>query len=264
MPITDSSNTQLVCKFFSTENVPAELLRYLYIVGKKYPNDIFETCWQQQSKSCANLHTFQAVYEMVCIPVLTECQEILVSLEQGTMTLENVEMYFWRFESNKLKNNLQHLCQGIKECFPSNKQLLPPRNWVSTVATNIQKYKKRSSYVAAAKIVLMLKDSMKLTGDFTAVNTIVQQVAKDNVDSWGFESDIPLIVCIQFLILVLCNQVFCFHACSHVDWSHTLIVKRRCTLGKGQRTWFLKTPLSITCVCYLYLSVCALPFKLHS
>ena len=177
--ITDSSNTQLVCKFFSTENVPAKLLRYLYIVGKKYPNDIFETCWRQQCKSCANLHTFQAVYEMVCIPVLTECQEILVSLEQGTMTLENVEMYCWRFESNELKNNLQHLCQGIKECFPSNKQLLPPRNWVSTVAKNIQEYKKISSYIAAAKIVLMLKDSMKLTGDFTAVNTIVQQVFND-------------------------------------------------------------------------------------
>ena len=176
MPMTGSSSSQLVCKFFSTENVPTRLLQFLYIVGKKYPNDIFEICWRQQRMSCANLHTFQEVYDMVCIPVLTQCKEILVNLQQGAMTLEDVEMYFWKFEANELKNNLQHLCQGIRECFPSNKQLLAPRNWVSTVVTNIQEYKKIKNYVAAAKIVLLLKDSMKLTGDFTAVNTIVQQV----------------------------------------------------------------------------------------
>ena len=176
VPLTDSSSSQVVCKFFSTENVPAELLRYLYIVGKKYHNDIFETLWRKQCKSCANLRTFQAVFDMVCIPVLTECKEILVSLEQRTMTLENVEMYFWRFESIELKKNLQSLCEGMKECFPGEKQLLSPINWVSTVAKSIQEYKKISSYMAAAKIVLLLKDSMKLTGDFTAVNTIVQQV----------------------------------------------------------------------------------------
>ena len=177
VPLTDSSKSQIVCKFFSTENVPAVLLQYLYIVGKRYHNDIFDTCWRKQCKSCANLHTFQAVYDMVLTPVLTECKEILLSLEQGTMTLKNVEMYFWKFESIELKSNLQNLCEGMKECFPGDKQLLPPRKWVSTVAKSIQEYKKINGYIAAAKIVLLLKDSMKLTGDFTAVNTIVQQVA---------------------------------------------------------------------------------------
>ena len=174
--ITDSGDPQLVCKFFSTENVPNELLRYLYIIGKKYPNDIFDNCWREQCKSCPNVHTFEAVYKMVCIPVLTKCKEILVSLEQGTMTLENVEQYFWRFESNELKSNLQSLCLGIKECFPDYKQLSAPRNWVHSIVKNIQEYKKISGYISAANIVLRLKDSMKLTGDFTAVNTIVQQV----------------------------------------------------------------------------------------
>ena len=179
VPLIDSSSSQVACKFFSTENVPAELLRYLYVVGKKYHNDIFETCWRKQCKSCANLHTFQAVYDVVFIPVLTECKEILLSLERGTMTLENVEMYFWRFESIELKNNLQNLCKGMKECFPGEKQLMSPINWVSTVTISIQEYKKISSYITAAKILLLLKDSMKLTGDFTAVNTIVQQVTND-------------------------------------------------------------------------------------
>jgi len=172
----DSDESHSVCKFFSTKDVPTELLEYLYIVGKKYPNDIFETCWRQQFKSCADLLTFKAVHEMVCIPVLTECKEILVSLEQGTMTLENVEYYLWRFDINELKTHLQNLCQGLRECFPNDKQLLHHRNWVPSVVANIQEYKKIRSYRDAARIVLLLKDSMKLTGDFTAVNTIVQQV----------------------------------------------------------------------------------------
>lgn len=174
--LTDSDESQLVCKFFSTADVPIELLQYLYIVGKKYPNDIFETCWRQQYKSYPNLLTFEAVYRMVFIPVLTECKEILVSLEQRTMTLENVEYYFWRFDINELKSHLQNLCQGLRECFPNNKQPSPHRNWVSSIVANIREYKNIRSYIDAAKIVLQLKDSMKLTGDFTAVNTIVQQV----------------------------------------------------------------------------------------
>ena len=175
--VTTFGGSQLACKFFSTENVPTELLQHLYIVGKKYPNDIFETCWSKRCKLCTNLNTFEAVHQMVCTPVLNECEEILVSLEKGTMTLENVGKYFSSFlEANELKNNLEKLCQGIRECFPNHKQLRAPRSWVPSVVTSIQEYKKLNGYVAAAKIVLQLKDSMKLNGDFTAVNTIVQQV----------------------------------------------------------------------------------------
>ena len=141
-----------------------------------YPNDIFESCWRQQCKSCVDLYTFQQVYEIVCIPVLTECKEILVSLEQRTMTLENVMIYFWKFEPNELKSNLQHLCEGMKKCFPNDMQLLASRSWVPAVVASIQEYKKINSYVATAKIVLQLKESMELTGDFTAVNTIIRQV----------------------------------------------------------------------------------------
>ena len=177
VPVTTSSGSQLACKFFSTENVPNELLQHLYIIGKKYPNDIFETCWRQQSKSYANLNTFEGVHQMVCTPVFNECEQILVSLEQGTMTLENVENYFSSFhETNELKNNLEKLCQGIRECFPNHKHLRAPRSWVPSVVTSIQEYKKLNGYTAAARIVLQLKDSMKLNGDFTAVNTIVEQV----------------------------------------------------------------------------------------
>lgn len=176
VPTTDSTGTPLVCKFFSTEAVPPELLQYLYIVGKRYPNDIFETCWREQCKSCTNLHTFETVYKMVCVPVLAECKEILVSLEQETMTLENIENCFQRFEIHELNNNLQNLSQGIKECFPNQMQLSSSTKWVPAVVKNIQEYRKINSYVDAAKILLSLKDSMKLTGDFTAVNTIVQQV----------------------------------------------------------------------------------------
>ena len=175
--VPNSDGSQLACKFFSTENVPTELLQHLYIVGKKYPNDIFDTCWRQQCKLHTNLDTFEAVHKIVCTPVLNECEEILVSLEQGTMTLEDVEKHFWSFhEANELKSNLERLCQGLKECFPDHKQLLAPRSWVPSVVANIQEYKKLNSNIAAAEIVLQLKDSMKLNGDFTAVNTIVQQV----------------------------------------------------------------------------------------
>ena len=172
--ITDSS--QPVCIYFTVKDVPNELLKYLYIMGNKYRNDLFDSCWRERHKQCNNLSTFMEVHEEVCMHVLDECKEILLSLEQKTMTLENVDKYFKKFQEPDLESNLNKLCQGMQQCFPDS-ELKPANQWVHTAVVHIQEYKKINSYLNVATIVLGLKKSMNLTGDFTVIDTLAQQVS---------------------------------------------------------------------------------------
>lgn len=160
----------------STVDVPADLIKCLFVVGKKNQNVLFKTCWDKQCMSCDNLSSFTEVYEKVCGKVVQECIQILISLEQRSITLEEVEECFWKYEVSELMQNLLKLCQGIQEYSPTNNPISPGKSWIPSVVDNIQVYKQISGYTNTAKVVLKLRDSMKLSGDFTTVDTIAKQV----------------------------------------------------------------------------------------
>ena len=175
VPKSDNS-AKLKCARFSTDNVPEDLLKYLFIVGKKNNNDVFETCWLQRCYLYVDLPSFVEVHQKVCIPVMDECKQILVTLEQRTMTLEDVEKHFLRFTEKELHTNLQSLCSGIQECYPTDRSISDGRNWILLAVSDVQVYKKISGYMKTAQIVLELKNAMNWMGDFTAVDTLAQQV----------------------------------------------------------------------------------------
>ena len=170
------SNNQCKCTYFSVRDMPNELLEYLYIMGNQNRSDLFESCWKKQCKQYSNLSTFKEVHEKVCVVVLDECKEILLSLHKRTMTLENVDVYFLKFQPTELKSNLNKLCQGIRQCFPEDRELLPAKDWVPGVIVHIQEYMQIKNYLNVAMVVLELKRSMKLNGDFTVIDTLTQQV----------------------------------------------------------------------------------------
>ena len=170
-------NQPLRCIYFTTRDIPWELLKCLHVMGNVYHNDLFESCWRKQCKMCNHLSTFNRVYERVCTPVLDECEEILLSLQQKTMTLENVDKYFLKFQQETdVENNLNKLCRGIRQCFPDI-EVLPAKQWVSGVVAHIHEYKRINNYLNVAVIVLKLRESMKLCGNFTAIAALARQVA---------------------------------------------------------------------------------------
>ena len=174
---TADPNQPLMCIYFTTSNIPHELLKYLHVMGNIYHNDLFESCWRKKCKMCHHLSTFNRVYDKVCMPVLDECEKILLSLQQRTMTLENVDKYFQKFQREiDIENNLNKLCQGIQQCFPST-GVLPAKKWVRGVVACIQEYKSINGYISVAMTISKLKESMKLYGDFTAIDKLAQQVA---------------------------------------------------------------------------------------
>ena len=174
--ITDDPNKLDCVQLLSAKGVPAELTKCLCIVGRKHQNDLFDTCWRQQCHSCGQLSSFTAVYKEVCEPVVKECVQLLQSLEQRSIILEEVEKCFWKFEIPELSQNLLKLCEGIRECYPTNTTISLGKNWIPSVIKDIQVYKRISTYMNTANVILKLKISMNLTGDFNAVDTLAKQV----------------------------------------------------------------------------------------
>ena len=172
-------NNQCKCTYFSVRDVPNELLEYLYIMDNQNRNHLFRSCWKIQCKQYINLSTFKEVHEKVCVVVLDECKEILLSLRKRTMTLENVDIYFPKFQPTELESHLNKLCQGIRQCFREDRELLPAKVWVHGVIVHIQEYMQIKNYLKVAMVVLELKKSMKLNGDFTVIKTLAQQVLAD-------------------------------------------------------------------------------------
>ena len=171
---TDDPNQRLKCIYFSTSDIPHELLKYLHVMGNTYRNDLFESCWGKQCDMCHHVFTFGGVYERVCMPVLDKCKEILLSLQQKTMTLKDVDTEFQ--QETDVENNLNKLCRGIRQCFPGS-EVLPAKDWVRGVVAHIQEYRRINSCINVATIVLKIKKSMKLYGDFSVVDMLAQQVA---------------------------------------------------------------------------------------
>ena len=173
---TTTPKPQLQCVYFTVKDIPHELLKYLYIMGNKYRNDLFDICWRKQLQCSSTNLTFQEVYTNVCQPVLNDCEEILLSLQEKTITLENVDKYFQKFEHiSDMEDNLSKLCEGIQEYFPGTR-VLRAKRWVRDVVNHIQEYKRIYHYWNVAMIILNLKESLKLHGDFTAIKMIGTQV----------------------------------------------------------------------------------------
>lgn len=174
--VTDDPSKLDCAQLLKAKRVPVELTNCLYIVGRKHQNDLFDTCWRHQCDSCGQLSSFTAVYKEVCEPVVMECVQLLQSLEQRSITLEEVEKSFWKFEMTELSQHLLKLCEGIREYFPTNTTISLGKNWVPLLIKDIQVYKRISTYMDTANAVLKLKSSMYLTGDFNAVDTLAKQV----------------------------------------------------------------------------------------
>ena len=191
-------NQPLECVYFTVKDIPHELLNFLYVMGNKYHNDLFDICWRKQCNLYTNL-TFEEMYPKVCKPVLDEFEEILLSLQQKTITLENVDKYFQKFEhASDMEDNLKKLCQSVQEYFPGT-QVSRAKHWVHGVVKRIQEYKRINSYMSIAVIVLNLKESLKLRGDFTVIERLAGQVHSSSV----FHYMINVVV---FKVHVNCNM----------------------------------------------------------
>ena len=145
-------------------------------------NKVFEYCWDQQIKQSAITKdqnvSYNSVFNTVWKPTIERCQSLLSKLKDKTITLQEAEILY---QVDKLCLHLSVLCKAMHQCYPElSKSFSLSDNWVSQTVAHIAFYHEFSinpKCIEAANVILKVKKSLKLEGDFKIIEDLAKHVS---------------------------------------------------------------------------------------
>ena len=181
MKIVFSTDNEKSLARLLDETVPLEsmLSGYEYLAHTHFCN-MFNRVWQDKVKALPHEGSLsvEEIRTKLWDPVVEKCTELLTTLQQCAMTLAVVDDYFGLYKRNKKAaiDDMVKLLDGLNiyQTRPEErkKEILKIEKGVNLV----QQYWSLRIYANAAKTCLILKESMKLEGDFKMVQMLAKQV----------------------------------------------------------------------------------------
>ncbi|KAK7926035.1 hypothetical protein WMY93_008345 [Mugilogobius chulae] len=141
---------------------------------------IFQMCWEQHVKAFVNeknseeeLVPLQTICEDVFSYCVDEYKEIYSSLKSGSITLERINELFkdYKEKYEELQQELETMC---------NLDQSDDKHWVSIGVQQIKEFHELHLAVASANIIMAVKSSLCLQGDFS----ILEKLIKVNHENW--------------------------------------------------------------------------------
>ena len=163
-------------------------------------NKIFEYCWNQQIVSSGIKDdkdvSFDSVYNLIWKKTIEQCQQVLFKLRNKTTTLRETETLYQLFTPKDktvtpnenarhcqieiFSSQLTALCEAMHQCYPSSKQLFPlSSEWIPHTVAYIAFYDEMvndTKCTEAATVILKVKTSLKLKGDFKIIENLANRV----------------------------------------------------------------------------------------
>ena len=176
--LCDTTDDGLCCvHIFSEAKDLNPYLGPLWAISRKHQSDIFRMLWKSQIESSWTLTpmTLVEVINVIWYPVLKLCTEIVQELFSWAIKLDQVDRIFKRYsvDENILACEIRSLYRAVQECHGESATDL---KWIETRITKMQQYWELCSYQDAVVAFCKIKDSLKLTGDFTLVETVAAKV----------------------------------------------------------------------------------------
>lgn len=118
------------------------------------------------SKSSFDDATLSSTFKQFWEPLMSEFQRDLSNLSKGfQLPLKKVEFFFSEISNKKtLKEELDKWCDVVGE---------DDKCWIGDAAQKILDYQEICRYSYSAQTLMQLKRTLKLTGDFSAVEALV-------------------------------------------------------------------------------------------
>lgn len=188
---------QFMC-FKSAEPLQPILNNYRNL-SEQYGSNLFKRMWTSALKTEAKAKsttTFAEVVTRAWNPVFARCCELLDSIQSRTITLKDVDEYFRGFEGEYICDHLRNLYIGMQLC---HDKPVVFTDWIRTSVNLMQQYWALCEQAEAAKIILKLKESMKLTGNFEIIENVASQMTESMKESSLDQIDCKLIEAKSFL-----------------------------------------------------------------
>ena len=180
--VEDDGTLNCIC--FSTSELEDEMIHNFSICGKCNGdfNRVFEYCWHHQMQQTPTTKgqdvSYNSVFNTVWKPTIKQCQSLLSKLKDKTVTLKEAEILYQIYN---LCSQLSDLCKAMHQCYPElNKSLPLPDNWVSQTVAHIALYHEFANNPKcneAASVILKVKESLKLEGDFKIIEHLAEYVS---------------------------------------------------------------------------------------
>lgn len=152
---------------------------------------LFQVCWENQAKTLASDEreddeqdesevvdiqaTPQIIHNDIFVPCFDDYKDIYACLKNGSMLLENVNQLFRAFQGKyeELAQDLDIMCRVDKS---------PDKQWIHTRVQQIEQYHELHLAVASAQIIMKVKETLCLQGDFRVLETLTEVVSSECFD----------------------------------------------------------------------------------
>ncbi|XP_029944702.1 E3 ubiquitin-protein ligase rnf213-alpha-like [Salarias fasciatus] len=167
-----------VVTYFSLDEEIREMAEVLHKFRDSY---VFKKCWDQQAKllpedkvkddpdesQVADMVTLKTIHEKIFMSCFDHFKDIYVRLRDGTIRLEEVNQLF-----KDVNDNYEKLQQEIDiMCKVDNSQ---DKLWINSRMQQIKQYHELHLAVASAQIIMKVKDTLCLQGDFSVLETLTK------------------------------------------------------------------------------------------
>ncbi|XP_062264891.1 E3 ubiquitin-protein ligase rnf213-alpha [Platichthys flesus] len=169
-----------VVTYFSLDEKFKEMAETLNTFGDSY---IFKMCWEQRAKLWVTeevmsddsneqevadiMATPEMMHEEVFMPCYETYKGIYASLKNGSIRLEEVNRLFRAFEGKyeELAKDLVIMCKVDKST---------DKKWINGRVQQIEQYHELHLAVTSAQIIMTVKETLRLQGDFQVLETLTE------------------------------------------------------------------------------------------
>nr|XP_019957387.1 PREDICTED: E3 ubiquitin-protein ligase RNF213 [Paralichthys olivaceus] len=169
-----------IVTYFSLGEEIKEMAEALYTFRDSY---IFQVCWEQQAKLWVTeevitddpneqevadiMATPEMMYEEVFVPCYKNYKDIYTSLKNGSIMLEEVNQLFGAYKGRyeELAQDLDIMCRVDKST---------DKKWTNSRVQQIEQYHELHFAVASAQIIMKVKETLHLQGDFRVLQTLTE------------------------------------------------------------------------------------------
>ncbi len=144
-------------------------------ISHEYSNDFFRTFWKRQKQQHeATSHLNFANVVQIWEDALMECITFVDSLRDRSISLSSVQELVTKREAKNLSQDITNLEAGICVCTGAT----PPNPiWIGNCVMRMYQYQSLCQHASAAKVFVELKETLQLTGDFSMVEKLADEVS---------------------------------------------------------------------------------------
>jgi len=132
---------------------------------------IFKSCWLNEAKELEDEDiTLEDLNRDVFEPCYETYRNIYTSLKDGSITFEKVDATFKAY-----KGKYEELAEEV--AIICNLDLRDDQRWVQTRIQQVEQYHELHLAVESAQVVMMVKDTLCLQGDFRVLDKLLTTVS---------------------------------------------------------------------------------------